>query len=71
MPDLSDELKALLAEQPDGSPPAVSAWMARRLANTIFTAFRTMGKYEAEIVAEGVAFDLEALADLVEEDPDA
>lgn len=60
--ELSDELQALIAEQPSESPAAVSAWMARRLADVIVTAFRTMDRNAAQIAVEGVAWDLESLA---------
>jgi hypothetical protein len=63
MTQFSDEIKALLAEQPDGETPAISAWMARRLADVIMTAFCTMDRHDARAAVEGVAFDLEALAD--------
>lgn len=64
-----EELDSLLARQPSDSPSAVTAWMARQLADQIITAFRTMDRASAWEAIEDIAYHLETLADAV--DPDA
>ncbi|AFO71559.1 hypothetical protein CcrMagneto_gp285 [Caulobacter virus Magneto] len=63
---VSPELAALLDEQPKDSPQAVTAWMARKLADRLIVAVRTMDRQSADYEVQDVADDLIKLANIEE-----
>jgi hypothetical protein len=67
-PEFSPETAALLKNQPNNSPPVISAWLANQFADQLIVAFRTLDRRAAESEAQRIAYDLQEFAMAAEPD---